>query len=208
MPLDLQSWHVGIANVKFVYIICVNRSVYSSTCLDYALSIFWVFFYVYFFILMSILTGPMAICATFLFNDVPYLNCLLSCLSTKNKIVVTDSLTTNFVILTMYTQTTAYFFKPLCNFIVYSVRKYATRLLTPSFVILRFSLDIISVTHVCKILIFCYMSFHLYQTDLYLRPCLVRLLLLVAGDVHPHPGPVHNSLKFCHWNLNSIVARD
>ena len=128
MPLDLQSWRAGIANIKFVYIICVNRSVYSSTCLDYALTIFWVFLYVYFFILMSMLTGPMAICATFLFNDVPYLNCLLSCLLTKNKIVVTDSLTTNFVILTMYTQTTVYFLKPLCNFIVYSVRKYATGL--------------------------------------------------------------------------------
>ena len=96
------------------------------------------------------LTSPMAICATFLFNDVPYLNCLLSCIFTKNKIVVTDSLTTNFVILTMYTQTTAYFLKPLCNFIVYSVRKYATRLLTSSFVILRSSLDIISVK-VCTI---------------------------------------------------------
>ena len=150
----------------------------------------------------------MAICATFLFNDVPYLNCLLSCLFTKNKIVVTDSLTTNFVILTMYTETTVYFLKPLCNFIVYLVRKYSTRLLTPSFVILRSSLDIKSVTHVCKILIFCYVSFHLYQTDPYPRPCLVRLLLLVAGDVHPHPGPIHNSLKFCHWNLNSILARD
>ena len=163
MPLDLQS----IANVKFVYIICVNRSVHSNTCLDYALTIFWVFLYVYFFILRSVLTDPMAICATFLFNNVPYLNCLLSCLFTENKIVVTGSLTTNFMILTMYRETTAYFLKPLCNFIVYSVWKYATRLLMPSFVILQSSLDIISVTHVCRILIFCYMSFHLYQTDLY-----------------------------------------
>ena len=86
-------------------------------CFNYFLG-----FYVYFFILMSVLTGPMTICATFLFNDVPYLNCLLSCLFTKNKIVVTDSLTTNFVILTMYTQTMVYFLKPLCNFIVYSVQ--------------------------------------------------------------------------------------
>ena len=52
------------------------------------------------------------------------------------------------------------------------------------------------------------MSFRLYQTDLYPRPCLVRLLLLVAGDAHPHPGPIHNSLKFCHWNFNSILVCD
>ena len=167
MLLDLQSWHVGIANVKFVYIICVKRSVHSNICLDDALTIFSVFLYVYFFILMSMLTGPMAICATFLFNNVPYLNFQLSRLFTENKIIVTGSLTTNFMILTMYTQTRAYFLKSLCNFIVYSVRKYATRLVMPSFVILQSSLDIISVTHVCKILIFCHMSFHLYQTDLY-----------------------------------------
>ena len=24
----------------------------------------------------------------------------------------------------------------------------------------------------------------------------------------PTSGPIHNSLKFCHWNLNSILARD
>ena len=32
-------------------------------------------------------------------------------------------------------------------------------------------------------------------------------VLLIRGDVHPHPGPSHgNSLKFCHWNLDSIVV--
>ena len=25
---------------------------------------------------------------------------------------------------------------------------------------------------------------------------------------HPHPGQVDVGLKFCHWNLNSIIARD
>ena len=208
MSVDLYSWRVGTANVKFVYIICVKRSVHSSTCLNYALTIFWVFLYVYLFILMSMITGPIVICATFFLNNVPYLNCLLSCLFTENKIVVSDSLTINFVILTLYTQTTVYFLKPLSNFIVNSVRKYATRLLTPSFVILRTSLNIKCVTCVCIIVIFCYMSSYLYQTDFYPGPRLVRLLLLVAGDVHRHPGPNHNSLKFCHWNLNSILTRD
>ena len=28
------------------------------------------------------------------------------------------------------------------------------------------------------------------------------------GDVLPNPGPFIDSLKFCHWNLNSICARD
>ena len=31
---------------------------------------------------------------------------------------------------------------------------------------------------------------------------------MLAGDIHPHSGPVNNSLKFCHWNLNSILTRN
>ena len=33
-------------------------------------------------------------------------------------------------------------------------------------------------------------------------------MLMRDGDVHPHPGPSRNLLKFMHWNLNSIVAHD
>ena len=32
--------------------------------------------------------------------------------------------------------------------------------------------------------------------------------LHLSGNVHPNPGPTSNSLKFCHWNLNGICARD
>ena len=34
------------------------------------------------------------------------------------------------------------------------------------------------------------------------------LMLMRDGDVHPHPGPSRNLLKFMHWNLNSIIAHD
>ena len=33
-------------------------------------------------------------------------------------------------------------------------------------------------------------------------------MLMRDGDVHPHPGPSRNLLKFMHWNLNSLVAHD
>ena len=33
--------------------------------------------------------------------------------------------------------------------------------------------------------------------------------LLLCGDIHPNPGPeINKCLKFFHWNLNSICARD
>ena len=35
-----------------------------------------------------------------------------------------------------------------------------------------------------------------------------KLSLLMSGDVHPNPGPMTRPLKFCHWNLNSILSRD
>ena len=35
-----------------------------------------------------------------------------------------------------------------------------------------------------------------------------RLLLLLAGDIHPNPGPQYGKLKFGHWNLNSLLARE
>ena len=35
-----------------------------------------------------------------------------------------------------------------------------------------------------------------------------RFLLLIAGDVHPNPGPQNGKLRFGHWNLNSLLARE
>ena len=37
---------------------------------------------------------------------------------------------------------------------------------------------------------------------------IAKIQLLKPGDMHPHPGQVNIGLKFCHWNLNGINARD
>ena len=37
----------------------------------------------------------------------------------------------------------------------------------------------------------------------------IRALTLLAGDIESNPGPqINNCLKFFHWNLNSICARE
>ena len=36
----------------------------------------------------------------------------------------------------------------------------------------------------------------------------IRVQLLWSGNVHPKPGPVDDSLRFYHWNLNGVCARD
>ena len=32
--------------------------------------------------------------------------------------------------------------------------------------------------------------------------------LLCSGDIHPNPGTAKRTLNFCHWNLNSVLARN
>ena len=32
--------------------------------------------------------------------------------------------------------------------------------------------------------------------------------LICSGDIEIQPGPIKNSLKFCHWNLNSVLVHD
>ena len=55
----------------------------------------------------------------------------------------------------------------------------------------------------------CFLTIDVYSNsntefELFYRP-----LLSKSGDVHPNPGPMMQSpLKFCHWNLNSILSRE
>ena len=32
--------------------------------------------------------------------------------------------------------------------------------------------------------------------------------LIRSGDIEIQPGPIKNALKFCHWNLNSVLVHD
>ena len=43
---------------------------------------------------------------------------------------------------------------------------------------------------------------------LFSRYSLTSILLLMAGDIEINPGPVSQTFKFCHWNLNSFCARE
>ena len=36
----------------------------------------------------------------------------------------------------------------------------------------------------------------------------IEIERMLASDIHPNPGQFDNSLKFCHWNLNGVCARD
>ena len=47
-----------------------------------------------------------------------------------------------------------------------------------------------------------YLIYYLISTDI------VRAMLILFGNVHENPGPTDCDLKFFHWNLDSISARE
>ena len=50
--------------------------------------------------------------------------------------------------------------------------------------------------------LFSYLIYYLISTDI------VRTMLILSGNVHENPSPTDCNLKFSHWNLDSITARD
>ena len=55
----------------------------------------------------------------------------------------------------------------------------------------------------------CFLTIDVYSNSNTEFELFYRLLLSKSGDVHPNPGPMMQSpLKFCHWNLNSILSRE
>ena len=50
--------------------------------------------------------------------------------------------------------------------------------------------------------LFSYLICYLISTDI------VGMMLILSGNVHGNPGPTDSNLKFFHWNLDIITARD
>ena len=56
-PVDINSWHAGIANRKYSHLVRVKQHV-KGRLLDYAFLILHLYFYVYLFIAVTLITGP------------------------------------------------------------------------------------------------------------------------------------------------------
>ena len=48
--------------------------------------------------------------------------------------------------------------------------------------------------------------FRLLLQHFFLRFKFIQLIR--SGDIEIQPGPIKNALKFCHWNLNSVLVHD
>ena len=121
MAIDLSSWRAGIADL--------NHKIYNpAKVLSYGplsicmFPVIWLFWHVYFFLKLSIITFPLSVCITTIFAIVPDLGHLVSHVFFDNKMIVLDSLFINFAILTIYAQSFICLLKFLSKYVCFVAR--------------------------------------------------------------------------------------
>ena len=204
MPVDVNGWRAGIANSRYSLTLRLTRPI-NDTFLSCTLSIIWLFLYVYHFIALSLVTVPLSLWVTAVFTYMPFLSRLLSCLFASNGSLILDDLIINFASLTLYAQATVYFLKPFIKFVYLLATECFSDVLRVSKQLMVSKKQYI--IGLSRFLLFSYILLS-SVCDLILAENYISLKLILAGDIHPHPGPVNKSLKFCHWNLNSILTRN
>ena len=182
MPIDANGWRAGIANTKHCYFLHVKQR-NNDTFSDYSFSILRIFLYLYLFIISSLATGQLSVCATVILIVFRLKKLSLSPWLNKNTLILSYSLLANFASLTVHTKATIYFLLHVIK-------------IGPKKIFARFYKIILS----CIMMLVCmFKVYNLYYI------CIKHTL---SGDIHPNPGPFIDSLKFCHWNLSSSCARD
>ena len=204
MPVDINSWRAGIANRKYSHFVRVKQHV-KGRLLDYAFFILRLYFYVYLFIAVTLITGPLSVCVAAATTIIYDLETVLSYLVSCNGILIPDSVVSNFVSLTLYVQATVFFLKPLGKFILQIGHGYIFQLTKLTRVYILTFKDKFS--GILRMALFCYILL-LGISQFFNLKQVIQMRLHLSGNVHPNPGPTSNSLKFCHWNLNGTCARD
>ena len=205
MPVDVNGWRAGIANIKYSLTLRVMRPIHDTFILSCTVSVIWLFLYVSHFIALSLVTMPLSLWVTAIFTYMPFLSRLLWWLFTSNGPLILDDLVINFVSVTLYAQATIYFLKSFIKFVYLLARKCFSN-------VLRVSERLVVSKRRYLMRLSCFLLFVYILlssvSDLILAESYISLKIILAGDIHPHPGPINNSLKFCHWNLNSILTRN
>ena len=198
MPVDISGWRAGIANVKFSYPVYMKRRA-EATLLHYMFAIIRLYLYVYLFIITSLITGPLSVCAAIISTPVHHPMSIFSFLTSYEVTIACNSIVIYFVSFTLYAQATVFFLVPLGKFILNSGQNHVFHVVKTIGSKLRFRV-------LLQLVLLCYMlSFGISQL---VTGKFIRVQLLRSGNVHPYPGPVDDSLRFCHWNLNGVCARD
>ena len=194
MPISIGQWRAGIAFCKFQLIskVCFNL---SFTGLLF--SLWYCIAYLYLLIWSSVVTLSLSVMVTSLFSYFSPHTCWFNTFCFK--VDELQDIVLNFTKISLYFQATICFaLSFLVNFLINNMRaliKYPLRRKRCIYLLQ-------CVLHL--ILIMQYISFLLYGKIFSLKA-----LLMLAGDIESNPGPqIDNCLKFFHWNLNSICARN
>ena len=204
MPIDSEGWRAAIVNNKFNYIFHTKRSVCSSLSnfyLSMASPIVSTICYLYFFITISVFNLPLSIFLTFLCINILLLDSFWSAIVCQSDEDVSRKLImTNLVILTNCTQIMVLLFIPSTGPILFSMKTF--KLKANEF----FRANKVTILVLFKMTqcfqLFSHLIHYLISTDI------VRTMLILSGNVHENPGRTDCNLKFFHWNLDSITARD
>ena len=137
---------------------------------------------------------------TFLCINIPLLGSFWSAIVCQSDDDVSRKLMINLVILTNYTQTMVLLFNPSIGPILFSMKTFSLKA-NEFFRANKVTILVIFKMIQCFQLLSC-LIYYLISTDI------VRAMLILSGNVHENPGPIDCNLKFFHWNLDSISARE
>ena len=184
MPIGVNEWRAGIANYKSCI---VRNALYNPPIVEMALSISLCLAYLYLFIWTTVITAPFCI----------FIVWFWSC----GTPVDTASLDFIFVL----AHANVFVLKVLYLMISRLMDLAITR--TNTFLTSRLYRK--KVLKTLQGIMYAFLIGSTLECCSFGRNYPFNLLLLLSGDIHKNPGPItRKDLKFFHWNLNSLCARD
>ena len=187
MLVGIDEWRAGIAFCRYGFLTRVSVNFPGGNFLSsvYCLA------YLYVFIWLSVLTLPLSVLVT---SSLSFLSDVFG----TNLVALQDPILI-FINITLYTQVTACFAisHSLCSF-----RDFITISQKCPVFCKRVVGQAQRITHFAFVMT--YLACVSFEDVFSLN-----FLLLLAGDIETNPGPhTDNCLKFFHWNLYSLCARD
>ena len=156
--------------------------------------------YLYFFITISVFNLPLPILLIYLCINIPLLDSFWSAIVCQSDEDVSRKLMINLVILTNYTQTMVLLFNPSIGPILFSMKTFSLKA-SEFFRANKLTILVLfRITQCFQLLL--YLICYLISTDM------VRMMLILSGNVHENPGPTDCNLKFFHLNLDSVTAHE
>ena len=203
MPVGLEEWRAGIVNDKFNFIFHVKNPHQGSLidlCLALAGPIVSIYSYMYFFIITSVVNIPLSALLTFLLTNISQLDRLWSEMLCQHEGVVSNNFMNNFALITNHTQKIVLLLKPCAIFVSFFIKSLSLKANKLRGVNNVKVLKLFKISLYLQLLSF--LLYHLISSDI------IKFNLVRSGNVHENPGPNDCNLKFFHWNLDSLTARN